>query len=298
MYLLDFFKNLFKKSNIGIIIWLVLNTLLLVFLFSNGFENVQGIFIGILAYLASIVIALSPAGEFILRLQNGCKKITDQSIIDRIQPLFNDVYAKAKKENPELSDNIKLYMNRDSSPNAFATGRKTVCFTKGLLNMSDDEIKAIFAHEFGHLAHKDTDVILVVAVGNMIVSAIFVIYRVIFSAIGIAASMINDGIGGVVTTFFIDLCLVFFMWLWTKLGVLLCLHSSRKNEFGADAYAARLGYGKLLAQALTNLSGGSVQSKGLFASLSASHPSTPDRIAALEKSETAAPAIKVNTLAE
>lgn len=35
--------------------------------------------------------------------------------------------------------------------------------------MPESQIKATLAHEFGHLAHKDTDLILVVSVGNLIV---------------------------------------------------------------------------------------------------------------------------------
>lgn len=163
MYIVDFFKNLFKKNNIGTVIWMILNVIIicLVFVFFSGATTagdvVISIFVGLLAYVSSVAIALSPVGETIMRWQNGCHKVEDSVILARIQPIFEEVYASAKKKNPELPEDIKLYMSEEKTPNAFAMGRHTVCFTKGLLSLSDSDIRGILGHEFGHLAHKDTD---------------------------------------------------------------------------------------------------------------------------------------------
>ncbi len=291
MYIVDFFKNLFKKNNIGIIIWMILNTCLicLIFVAVSGVYTAEEIALAILAglgvYLVSIIIALSPIGEAILRWQNGCHKVSDPNILARMQPLFDEVYARAKSKNPELPDNIKLYMSEDETPNAFATGRHTVCFTEGLLALSDSDIKGILAHEFGHLAHKDTDTLLVMTTGNLIVSAIFTIWRFMFNAfsfifkfiIGIVSDSIGAVIATAITRIFIDFLLVAIMNLWTKLGVLICLTSSRANEFLADQYAQELGLGRELGNALMVLDG-AAQPKGLWATLNSSHPATPDRI--------------------
>ena len=209
MYLIDFFKNLTKKNNIGVLIWLILNTLLIAALFSSGFQSVEGVLFGLGIYIVSLAIALSPLGEWVLRLQNGCKKITNPEYIDRIEPIFREVYAQAKTLNPELPNDIKMFMSESNEPNAFATGRKTVCVTKGLLNYSDEQIKGVLGHEFGHLAHKDTDAILVVAVGNLIVSVIFVAIRVfanIFMGIGqFITAIMSRSLGGVIAALFIGL---------------------------------------------------------------------------------------------
>ena len=53
-----------------------------------------------------------------------------------------------------------------------------MCVTRGLLSHSDEEIKATLGHEFGHLAHKDTDRVLVVGVGNTIITIIFMIIQI------------------------------------------------------------------------------------------------------------------------
>lgn len=55
-----------------------------------------GMLSGFFVYLATIVIALSPIGEFIVRFQTGCKKIKDPEIMSRLEPLFYEVYQKLK----------------------------------------------------------------------------------------------------------------------------------------------------------------------------------------------------------
>jgi heat shock protein HtpX len=141
------------------------------------------------------------------------------------------------------------------------------------------------AHEFGHLAHKDTDTLLVMTTGNLIVSAIFTIWRFIFNAfavifrfvVGIASNSVGAVIASAITRIFIDFILVAIMNLWTKLGVLICLTSSRANEFLADQYAHELGLGRELANALMVIDG-AAKPKGLWATLNSSHPATPDRV--------------------
>ena len=294
MYIADFFKNLFKKNNIGVIIWLAANILLLVAMFSNGFTQWEGALWAVVLYALSMVIALSPVGEWILRLQNGCKKITDDAILDRIMPLFEQVYARAKNENPELGNNIGLFICDDEIPNAFATGRKTLCITTGLLQYSDEEIMGVLGHEFGHLAHKDTDIILVVAVGNMIMTGIFVTIRVIANIcmwIGeFFAAIFSDSWAGFFASIFIGLgrlianfMLVLFMRLWTQIGVWLCMASSRKNEFAADRYSFGLGYGNGLYRVLQSFGNEGKKGSGLFASLASSHPNTEKRLERLRE---------------
>lgn len=299
MYIVDFVTNLFKKNNVGVLIWLILNTALMTIVLGLCFEdafppnipNFISYFIGAVVYLVTVVIALSPIGEFILRLQTGCRKITRQDYLSRLTPLFNEVYTKAKEKNPELPDDIRFYMSNDSEANAFATGRKTVCITEGMMRYSDEEIKAVLGHEFGHLAHKDTDAILVVSVGNLIVSAIFVIWRIVFNliarflniCISIGSNSVGAAIAGIITRVCIDWILVLVMNLWTKLGALLCLHASRKNEYKADEYSLDMGYGYKLCSFLDSLDPSKTSTKGLWATLNSSHPATHDRIAHLQE---------------
>lgn len=293
IYVLDFMLRMTGKANIPLFIYLILNVLIIGVVASLflALPIGWGILAGFLIYAASVTVALSPIGEFILRSQNGCRKIEEKEVVDRIAPLFHEVYYKAKKKNPMLSNDIRLFINDDESPNAFATGRKTICVTRGLMSLGDEEIKATLGHEFGHLAHKDTDRILVVAIGNTAITAICMLFQigVIISnvMVSIFAAFLNDDDGFIVSIFnaiatFISLFFVRgFMKVWTMLGVALCMKTSRGNEYQADEFSFRLGYGDGLCSMLGGLGGGE-KPKGLFASLASSHPRTEDRIARLQ----------------
>ncbi|WP_409252125.1 zinc metalloprotease HtpX [Bacillus sp. SCS-153A] len=271
IYLLDFAKRLTKKQNMGIFIYLILNTILVMAIFGDPL-------LGLTMYVISLALALSPFGEWILRVQQGCKPLSRKEHKERLMPLFNEVYQKAKEVDPSIPDDVKLFISNDRAPNAFATGRKTICLTKGILEFSDEEIKATLAHEFGHLSAKDTDFILVVTVGNMIVSALFVIYRLFVYFVG---GMFRNSF---VVAFFIDVLLVGMMWLWTKFGTLLVMHSKRQNEYEADAFAHTCGYGEFLIYTLDHLNDYDLgATKGLWANLASTHPDPDQRIGKLQE---------------
>lgn len=296
MYLADFFKRMTRKSNIPVLIYLVLNIFVIAAIVSlvlggGSMPFWQALLIGIALYAISLVIALSPIGEWILRLQTGCRKIKRVEQINFIEPLFREVYEKAKQLDPAVPDDVQLFMNSDEEPNAFATGRKTMCITEGLLHMPEEQIKATLGHEFGHLAHKDTDLILVVSVGNLIVTAFILgirlaidFFHLIFGIAtifiggseGVLAALLNGIYHALITAIVAGLT-----WIWTKIGVLLVMKASRANEFEADEFSFNLGYGNELCMLLDSISGS--HAKGLFANLASSHPDKDDRIAKLQE---------------
>lgn len=300
MYFIDFCKRMTRKANIPVLIYLILNVFVISFvtelflgsLASDGeMPFWQALLIGIVLYAISLMIALSPFGEWILRLQTGCKKIKREDQKEFIMPIFKKIYAQARREDPSIPDDVQIYINSDKEPNAFATGRKTVCITEGMLEMPENQIKAALAHEFGHLAHKDTDLILVVSVGNLIVSMMIIGIRIIIEILhlifGFATLFIggSEGFLAYITTVIyhalITAIVAGLTWLWTQIGVLLVMKSSRANEFEADAFASDLGYGNELCALLENIDVSG--EKGLFASLASSHPDKNDRIAKLQR---------------
>ena len=275
VYFVDFLCRLFSKENIPLCIYLVINMVIIGGIMSVLFvlPLQWGMLSGFFVYLATIVIALSPIGEFIVRFQTGCKKIKDPEIMSRLEPLFYEVYQKAKMQEPLISDSVRLYMNDDESENAFATGRRTICVTRGLLNMPDEVIKATLGHEFGHLAHKDTDRCLLVVLGNTAIAGICTLIELGALFFNIVASVMaaftrNEnsfivamfGVFSSVVMLGIVRC---FTKLWTWIGILLVMKTSRNNEYMADAFSCRLG---------------DDHPKGLFASLASSHPENADRI--------------------
>ena len=291
-YIIDFLVRMVGiKENIPLFIYLLLNVGI-IGLLVTGFLQVPvgiGLLIGLVLYLISMTAALSPLGEWLLRRRTECKPVDDPEVAERIEPIFYEVYMAAKERDPNMPDNIRLFMNDDPMPNAFATGRRTVCVTKGLLTMSDDEIRASLGHEFGHLSHKDTDRVLVITIGNTFITAICWLAQ-IGAIIGevmchfMAIFMGEDGIFvSLIATLSRLICVSFinlFMRVWTWLGIMLCMKTSRGNEYQADEFSYHLGYGAGLISMLTFLSKmeGGVKPNGLLATLAASHPSTEDRI--------------------
>ncbi len=295
MYLVDFFKRMVRKANIPVLIYLVLNIFVISFLMYLTLSEYMPVWaaplVGIALYVVSLAIALSPLGEWILRMQTGCREMYEQEYIDYITPLFREVYEKARALDSTIPADVKLFINDDPEPNAFATGRKTICVTEGLMRMPAEQIKATLAHEFGHLAHKDTDLILVVSIGNFIVTAFITIIRVCIEIARLIMSIValffggsEGALGAIIASlysFMITLAINGLMWLWTKIGTLLVMKSSRSNEFEADEFSFRCGYGEDLCR-LLNAIGGS-GGKGLFATLASSHPDKHQRISRLQK---------------
>ena len=299
-YIVEFAKNIARKSNTSILIYLILNVFIISFVIGVMFRMESmfaALLVGILLYAVSMTIALSFVGEAILRLQTGCHKIKRQDQFERIQPAFQEVYEKAKVQTPSIPDDVQIYINGDKSPNAFATGRKTICVTEGLLDRPLEEIKATLGHEFGHLAHHDTDLILVISIGNLVVTIILLLIKLFITLFSKGVGLLCS-LSGILGGFFIvgtladwlvrlsgflaNLCVSGGMWLWMQLGNLLVLQSCRANEFEADEYAFRLGYGNALCQLFDNLDDGE-RSQGLFASLASTHPAANDRIQRLQE---------------
>ena len=110
-----------------------------------------------------------------------------------------------------------------------------------------------------------------------IVQFIFSVFALLFGGSeGVFASIVTS-----ITNIMINLFVMGLMWLWTKVGVLLVMKSSRDSEYDADKFSLDLGYGHELCALLdtNDCSGG----KGLFANLASSHPDKSDRIAKLQQ---------------
>ena len=175
MYIFDFMKKMACRDKAPAIIYLILNVSIISIMvhavlggmFTGSFAGSWSVSIdwilttisGLLLYAGSVAIALTPFGEWLLRVQNKCTGIIREDYRLRLQPLFDEVCNKARLADPSISKSVRLYMKEDASANAYAMGRETICVTSGLMKADDRVIKGVLAHEFGHLAHKDTNLI-------------------------------------------------------------------------------------------------------------------------------------------
>jgi heat shock protein HtpX len=173
----------------------------------------------------------------------------------RAQPVSEEEAPELYKIVRELAERYQLPMPRvytipSEQPNAFATGRNpkhaAVAVTQGLMQMMPQEqIRAVLAHEFGHIRNRD---ILVSSIAAMIAGAISAIGNIFFfmTIFGDDDDNPLGAIGGLLLIIIAPIA-----------ASLLQLAVSRQREFLADATAARmLGTGEPLAQALETLERG------------------------------------------
>lgn len=297
-YIVDFFKKLFQKKNASILIYLFINLIIItvaVYYMMGGPETgnpITAFLVALLVYGLSLTIALSPIGEWVLRIQAGGRKIKRQEQLDYLMPIFEEVYAKAKAEDPAIPDNVKLYISDEECMNAAATGRKSIVVAHGLLELKPEKIAGVLAHEFGHLSHHDTDPLLLVHVGNWIIMVGVFGLRIAISVAHMFVNLISLLTGGaegavvmLVAAFYrvmAEIAWTVFYFLWTKLGDLLVKRTMRNNEFAADQFACDLGYGYQLCQVLDLVREGG-GTKGFIAALTSDHPDNDIRIAKMQE---------------
>jgi heat shock protein HtpX len=191
----------------------------------------------------------------------------------------------------------RVYLMDSAQPNAFATGRNpqkaAVCATTGLLNaLSRDEIAGVIGHELGHVRNHDT---LTMTITATIAGAISMLAQ--FGMFFRGGNRDNNGLGIVGS--------VLMLILAPLAAMVVQMAISRTREYAADNLGARIsGRPDALASALVKISRiaeavpndtaethpttaplfivNPLSGRGMD-NLFSTHPSTENRIAALEK---------------
>ncbi len=167
--------------------------------------------------------------------------------------------------------------------NSFAIGRKTIAVTMGAIQtFSQDELKGVIAHEFGHLSNGDTKALLLSTIGNGIFSILILILKFIFIITDLIFSFMRIPFANIFTliaSFLFDVGVIVFSYV----SQIILSVNSRKNELSADRFAFDIGYGEELMYSLYILQKISLpQNLKLIDRLRASHPNTAKRIEHLE----------------
>ena len=276
--------RIFRLSNLGTLIFFSLNIWLILAIFCPGGVTLRSAAPLLAVYIATVLISLSPAGEWFLSLLAGAKEIKRADMKIRLIPLLETVLSSGERNAPSMIGPVHLKIIYGEGPNAFALGRRTICVTDGLLQLSDQEIMALLAHSAGHLAYRHSVIQLLIGGGNLFVAGALLIVKLvcwmitgIFALIGLAT---RSALGTVLLTLLGGIS-AFLIWLWTKFCSFFLMWSARRNEFEADAYAFQLGFGIPLASLLDR---GLCEppKNGLLRALYPGNPSPDDRIARLQ----------------
>jgi len=234
--------------------------------------------IALIFYAITVSFAFSPVAENLWRRVAGVRPLRIKSEKERLLPLFKEVYQGAIKANPKLSKDIKLYIKEDMTINAFAFGKSTLVLTKGsTLHLNDECLKGLIAHEFGHFSYKHTDALLLFTVANLPMS--FIIRKLT----DVKDHFDNNKRRSLIIGSLCDFLYYLFKGL-DFLGDLILMHSSRKNEYTADEFSVKSGFGKELTDVLIEVYGVSVsEPQSVKEQLRSTHPHVTLRIEQLEK---------------
>ncbi|MDQ6973487.1 MAG: protease HtpX [Mariprofundaceae bacterium] len=140
--------------------------------------------------------------------------------------VYETVQSLAQREGINMPE---VWVYWDDVPNAFATGpsrnNSMVAVSSGLaMNLTDDELKAVLAHEMGHIAN-----------GDMLATTL--LQGLMNTFVYFIARMISEPVkernfwAGFALDMFLQVALAF-------LAMIPITWFSRHREFGADAYAA------------------------------------------------------------
>lgn len=267
-----------------------LSTAVLGIIFGGDYWGALGITLFIMA--CWIGISFSPAGTRLLRMQHN---LQDPNEIERsrIAPIFQHVYQEALDKTPSIPKDILWYIHDDDSINAFAVGLHTIGINTGMLTFcQDDEIAAVLAHEFAHIAHRDALATSLSVQSNSLALICKTIIVFIAKAIGVGLSLVFSDFGedefmgtvfnlmGKAASWFFDI----YISIIFNVCLLFSYASCRQQEYDADQYAAELGFKRPLIHLFGRLPGTPTLSLtvDITKMLYGTHPKTEDRIKRLE----------------
>ncbi len=151
----------------------------------------------------------------------------------------------------------RIWVSGSPDPNAFVFGRTVrsaeLVVTQPLLEqLNQDEVRAVLAHEIGHLRHRDVTIMTWVSAVPLLA---YVIARLGFQALRLGGQSRDDkGAGAAILAAIAVAILSYLVYLVTQL---LVLYLSRTRESYADAYSgAATRDPHLLASALTKITYG------------------------------------------
>lgn len=116
-----------RFSNLGTLMFFLLNICLILALFCPNGETFEVAASLVVCYIITALISLSPVGEWTLAALAGAKEIQRKDIKIRLIPLLEIVFEQAKQRTPAMVNSIRLKIIHDQSPNAFAIGRHSIC---------------------------------------------------------------------------------------------------------------------------------------------------------------------------
>jgi Zn-dependent protease with chaperone function len=262
--------------------------------------------LGVLCWTASAgLVLLRPVESRFARLLFRVRRPSGLEL-DRLLPVWRRACGRAGVD----PDGFTLRVEDSELVNAFALGAHFLAVTRRALDLPDELLEAVLAHELGH--HRDLHP-LAATLGWWYLLPLTLVSQVLRRVRGATAALsrafsglrqrtwqVSGGrplglvgvlviIGALVlvgTVLLVVLCALWLpLWLVTSASRLLSAALSRSSEYAADRHAAALGYAPGLVQVLElfELDERRAPRRGGLAARLASHPSCRARIQAVRR---------------
>jgi len=235
--------------------------------------------------LILVCFVYSEFGTIALRWFYDCLPVQTKEDSERLLPLLNEVQRNAEQKYENFNfDKTNLYIDNSSCVNAYAMGNDTIVITRGaLLQLNDEQIKGLLAHELGHIFHGDTFLSIFLMLGNYIflfIIGLFKLVKVFFQMV--AETLEDDNLKPRFLNIFFGSLYVLTLLLISALLMI----NSRQNEYQADHFALNIGYGENIINILYYLSILQIGNKPTLPErVLNSHPNIYNRIASLENKQ-------------
>lgn len=216
-----------------------------------GSSNYAILCVGLIIYVIFILLGMSP---LVLRLKElGTNPILIEETEQKyLLPHLKEVEESARRQYKGLPKKIKYYLTECNEINAIALGSNKIGITKGLYdalycedsntqeNKLDKEcLKGVIAHELGHLSNKDY-------INTGIIQGGVILMNIIFKAINYLFYLLSYIPLVGIAAFFMKYICDSVLFVIDKVTDLMYKVSNRYNEYEADLFAHKIGYGSNL----------------------------------------------------
>ena len=204
----------------------------------------------LLAMLGCILLAMSPISEYIYRIV--CTRKLSQRELRKVEHILAEVMEKAQQNGLKLKKiHVRVPTTKSTKKmGACVVGSSTLVLTKRFLDDVDTHlIHGVIAHELGHFRYGDAKKTLFIFALNFMTLAIFWVMMLLQLILKIVTYIpfVNLIVAIVAWVVLVNLWILY---KYKYLVNIVLMSISRMDEFRADAYAKKLGYGILLARYL------------------------------------------------
>lgn len=284
-YVRSLIITIFSRQNIGFIVFMVINTLP----FCCAYVH-QSIFYASMVFIIIFVfyfLFVMSVGELVARFMLG---VTTRIKLDErthLSVAFSNAYTIAKRRNPIISDNIKLYVFEDMVIDAYAFGRHTLCLSSAAINLPEQDLTTLLLMKFAQFSHHDSEILAVLTAGNVWYIFMTIICKWYIYLFGFIAwlflAVIGHGFGGFVLgrgfRTMADVTEKIIL-IFVKVIMMIGVGSYKNNIYTNDAFVCDCGFKNALIRFLQNFEPEQIGHETLFGAISSMKP---DRHLRLEK---------------